>query len=52
MPARIPTKTKVIRFKTQNPFMRTSEIAKKLGYRLEFQVDLTTDMYIVLNVKN
>ena len=32
MPARIPTKTKVIRFKTQNPFMRTSEIAKKLGY--------------------
>tara|TARA_R100001015_G_C4599396_1_gene154421 strand:- start:474 stop:908 length:435 start_codon:yes stop_codon:yes gene_type:complete len=32
MPAKIPTKTKVIRFKTKNPFMRTSEIAKKMGY--------------------
>ena len=32
MPARIPTKTKVIRFKTKNPFMRTSEIAKEMGY--------------------
>ncbi len=32
MPRRIPTKTKVIRYKTQNPFMRTSEIAKRMGY--------------------
>jgi len=32
MPKRIPTKTKVIRYKTKNPFMRTSEIAKKMGY--------------------
>ena len=32
MPRRIPTKNKVIRYKTQNPFMRTSEIAKKMGY--------------------
>jgi len=32
MPKRIPTKTKVIRYKTQNPFMRTSEIAKRMGY--------------------
>ena len=36
MPRRIPTKTKVIRFKTKNPFMRTSEIAKKMGYHRSY----------------
>ena len=36
MPARIPTKTKVIRFKTKNPFMRTSEIAKKMGFHRSY----------------
>ena len=36
MPKRIPTKTKVIRFKTKNPFMRTSEIAKKMGYHRSY----------------
>ena len=36
MPRKIPTKTKVIRYKTQNPFMRTSEIAKKMGYHRSY----------------
>ena len=36
MPKRIPTKIKVIRFKTKNPFMRTSEIAKKMGYHRSY----------------
>jgi len=36
MPRRIPTKIKVIRFKLQNPFMRTSEIAKKMGYHRSY----------------
>ena len=36
MPRRIPTKIKVIRFKTKNPFMRTSEIAKKMGYHRSY----------------
>tara|TARA_R100000008_G_scaffold68030_1_gene45188 strand:- start:3356 stop:3799 length:444 start_codon:yes stop_codon:yes gene_type:complete len=36
MPARIATKTKVIRFKTENPFMRTSEIAKRMGYSRQY----------------
>ena len=36
MPKRIPTKIKVIRFKTQNPFMRTSEIAKKMGFHRSY----------------
>ena len=36
MPKRIPTKIKVIRFKTQNPFMRTSEIAKRMGYHRSY----------------
>ena len=36
MPRRIPTKNKVIRFKTKNPFMRTSEIAKKMGYHRSY----------------
>ena len=36
MPRRIATKTKVILFKTKNPFMRTSEIAKKMGYHRSY----------------
>ena len=36
MSKRIPTKIKVIRFKTQNPFMRTSEIAKRMGYHRSY----------------
>ena len=36
MPARIPTKIKTIRFKIRNPFMRTSEIAKRMGYTRQY----------------
>jgi len=36
MRKKIPTKIKVIRFKTKNPFMRTSEIAKKMGYNRSY----------------
>ena len=36
MPRRIPTKIKTIRFKILNPFMRTSEIAKRMGYTRQY----------------
>ena len=36
MSRKTPAKTKVLRFKAQNPFMRTSEIAKRMGYHRSY----------------